>query len=74
MARNYQTIMALQTEVEGRLSARPGVYDGRKNFFTSFDLEFETGSHEASPSFYYSLPVLNIFFSMWCLWVTAIRL
>jgi hypothetical protein len=48
MARNYQIIKALQTQVEGRLSARPGVYDGRKNLFTSFDLEFESGAREVS--------------------------
>ena len=47
MARNYQIIMALQEQVEGRLAVRPGVYDGRKNLLTSFNLEFESGSHEA---------------------------
>jgi hypothetical protein len=62
--RNYQIITALQTEVEGRLSSRPGVYDGRKNLFTSFDLEFETGAQEASLLSYYSSPLLNVFFSM----------
>ncbi|KAI0248860.1 Piwi domain-containing protein [Lactifluus subvellereus] len=46
MARNYQIIDALQTQVEGRLSAQPGAYDGRKNLFTSFDLEFESGARE----------------------------
>ena len=46
MARNYQIIHAFQTQVEGRLSTQPGVYDGRKNFFTSFDLEFESGARE----------------------------
>ena len=54
MARNYQIIMALQTEVEGRLAVRPGVYDGRKNLLTSFDLEFE--SHEVSVSYHCSPP------------------
>ncbi|KAN0109848.1 argonaute-like protein [Russula decolorans] len=48
-ARNYAIIRTLQTEVEGRLAARPGVYDGRKNLFTAFNLEFESDSHEAIP-------------------------
>jgi hypothetical protein len=56
VARNYQIITALQTHVEDRLTVRPGVYDGRKNLFTSFDLEFESGSHEASLSHYYLSP------------------
>ena len=52
LARNVEIIKALQTqEVEERLFARPGVYDGRKNLFTSFDLEFESGFHEASQSY-----------------------
>jgi hypothetical protein len=49
------------------------VYDGRKNLFTSFDLEFETGAHEASVLYCYSSPLLNAFFSMLCPWVTAHR-
>ncbi|KAI0267569.1 Piwi domain-containing protein [Russula aff. rugulosa BPL654] len=49
MARNHQIIRTLQTEVEARLTARPGVYDGRKNLFTSFKLEFESDAHEAMP-------------------------
>jgi hypothetical protein len=48
--RSFQIITALQLQVEARLTARPGVYDGRKNFFTSFNLEFETGSREVSGS------------------------
>lgn len=49
--RNYEIIKTLQTEeIEGRLAARPGVYDGKKNLFTSFDLEFESDAHEASQS------------------------
>ncbi|KAH9992243.1 argonaute-like protein [Russula compacta] len=40
IARNFQIIDALQKQVEGRLFVRPGVYDGRKNLFTSFDLGF----------------------------------
>ncbi|KAH9992241.1 argonaute-like protein [Russula compacta] len=43
IAQNHQIIDALQTQVEGRLSVQPGVYDGRKNLFTSFDLELESG-------------------------------
>jgi hypothetical protein len=53
IARNYQIISTLQTkEVEGRLAAHPGAYDGRKNLFTSFKLEFESlaDAHEASQS------------------------
>jgi hypothetical protein len=61
--RNYQIITALQTQVEDRLSVRPGVYDGRKNLFTSFDLEFESGAHEVSLSRHHSsfIPLLNSF-------------
>ncbi|KAH9992239.1 Piwi domain-containing protein [Russula compacta] len=44
--KNFQIIRALQTDVEERLSAQPGVYDGRKNLFTSFDLGFESGAQE----------------------------
>ena len=44
--RNLQIIFALQTEVEPRLSAHPGVFDGKKNFYTTVDLEFEAGTHE----------------------------
>jgi hypothetical protein len=73
VALNFQIITALQTEVEGRLFARPGVYDGRKNLFTSFDLEFEAGAHEASVLYCYSYPLLNAFFSMLCPWATARR-
>jgi hypothetical protein len=51
MARNHQIIRTLQTKVEGRLTARPGVYDGRKNLFTSFKLESESEAHEASQSY-----------------------
>jgi hypothetical protein len=53
VALNYQVVNNLQTEeVEGRLAARPGAYDGRKNLFTSFQLEFESlaDAHEASQS------------------------
>ena len=46
--RNHEIIHALQTEVEPRLSAQPGVYDGRKNLYTTFDLEFESGAQEVS--------------------------
>ncbi|KAH9022386.1 hypothetical protein EDB83DRAFT_2555670 [Lactarius deliciosus] len=44
---NHQIIHALQTQVEGRLSTRPGVFDGRKNLYTTFDLEFSSGAQEA---------------------------
>ncbi|KAI0289730.1 argonaute-like protein [Russula brevipes] len=46
IAQNFKVIHALQTQVEGRLSVQPGVYDGRKNLFTSFDLGFESGARE----------------------------
>ncbi|KAI9467356.1 hypothetical protein BJY52DRAFT_1349881 [Lactarius psammicola] len=45
--RNYQIIRALQTQVESRFSTRPGVFDGRRNLYTSFDLEFASGAQEA---------------------------
>jgi hypothetical protein len=66
MARNHQIIRTLQTEVEARLTARPGVYDGRKNLFTSFKLEFESDAHEASQSYRCSSPssTLSLFSSM----------
>ncbi|KAH9023196.1 argonaute-like protein [Lactarius hengduanensis] len=47
---NHQIIHALQTQVEGRLSTRPGVFDGRKNLYTTFDLEFASGAQENPPS------------------------
>jgi hypothetical protein len=56
IARNYAIIRTLQTEVEGRLAARPGVYDGRKSLFTSFNLESESDGHEASQSYHCSSP------------------
>jgi hypothetical protein len=46
--RNFQIIRALQIQVQGPLSA--GVYDGRQNFFTPLDLEFETGAQEVYSS------------------------
>jgi hypothetical protein len=66
VARNYQIITALQTQVEDRLTVRPGVYDGRKNMFTSFDLEFESGSHEASLSHHYLSPCSTRFLILVC--------
>jgi eukaryotic translation initiation factor 2C len=48
--RNFEIIHKLQTQVEPELFARPGVYDGRKNLYTAFELPFESGSSEASPS------------------------
>ncbi|KAN0132399.1 Piwi domain containing protein [Lactarius tabidus] len=44
--RNHQIIHALQTEVEPRLSTQPGVFDGKKNLYTTVDLEFESGAQE----------------------------
>jgi eukaryotic translation initiation factor 2C len=44
--RNHQIIHALQTQVEVRLSTRPGAFDGKKNLYTTFDLEFESGAQE----------------------------
>ncbi|KAH9965910.1 argonaute-like protein [Russula dissimulans] len=46
MARNFEIINTLQTQVEPDLFERPGAYDGRKNLFMSFDLPFENGSRE----------------------------
>ncbi|KAI9448014.1 argonaute-like protein [Lactarius indigo] len=45
-ARNFEIIQALQTQVEPGLFARPGVYDGRKNLFTAYELPFESGGRE----------------------------
>ncbi|KAI0255719.1 Piwi domain-containing protein [Lactifluus subvellereus] len=45
---NFKIINTLQTQVEPELFARPGVYDGRKNLFTAFELPFESGAREAS--------------------------
>jgi len=56
MEKNRRIIVALQTEVEDRLAQRPGVYDGNKSLFTSFDLGFETGAREVSFSDYYQIP------------------
>jgi hypothetical protein len=56
IALNYEIIRTLQTEVEPRLTAHPGVYDGRKNLFTSFKLEFESDFHEASQLYHRSFP------------------
>ncbi|KAF8266851.1 hypothetical protein EI94DRAFT_124794 [Lactarius quietus] len=47
VARNFEIIQALQTQVEPGLFARPGVYDGRKNLFTAHKLPFKFKSgHE----------------------------
>ena len=64
--RNFQIVTALQLQVEARLTVQPGVYDGRKNFFTSFDLEFESGSCEVSHSIGHQFPDLTycVFHSM----------
>jgi len=51
IARNHEIINVLQTQIEGRLAARPGAYDGRKNLFTSFDLELESGVCEVRSSY-----------------------
>jgi hypothetical protein len=56
ISRNYAIIRTLQTEVEGRLAARPGVYDGRKTLLTTFNLGFESDVHEASQSYHRSSP------------------
>ncbi|KAF8268486.1 hypothetical protein EI94DRAFT_1151486 [Lactarius quietus] len=43
---NHQIIRALQTQVEPLLSTQPGVYDGKKNLYTTCDLQFENGAQE----------------------------
>ncbi|KAH9062679.1 argonaute-like protein [Lactarius vividus] len=48
VTRNFEIIQALQTQVEPVLFARPGVYDGRKNLFTAYELPFESGGREFS--------------------------
>jgi hypothetical protein len=40
---------------EPDLFERPGVYDGRKNFFTAYELPFESGGREVSPSSHFWL-------------------
>jgi hypothetical protein len=57
--RNYQIIRALQTQVQGPITA--GVYDGRKNFFTSSDLEFEEGAREVGLSSRYLILRFKMF-------------
>lgn len=59
--RNFQIIIALQTQVGAPLSA--GVYDGRKNFFSPIDLEFESDMREVgllSRSFICQLDTLPV--------------
>jgi hypothetical protein len=46
--RSFQILTALKAQVQGPLSA--GVYDGRKNFFSPVDLEFESGAQEVCQS------------------------
>ncbi|KAF8268490.1 argonaute-like protein [Lactarius quietus] len=43
---NHQIIRALQTQVEPLLSTQPGAYDGKKNLYTTCDLQFENGAQE----------------------------
>jgi len=51
MARNFEIINCLQTHVEPELFARPGVYDGGKNMFMTFELPFcDTGAREVGHS------------------------
>ena len=51
MARNFEIIDRLQTLVEPELFSRPGVYDGRKNMFFSFELPFgDAGAREVGCS------------------------
>ncbi|KAF8266859.1 argonaute-like protein [Lactarius quietus] len=47
-AQNFEVIQALQTQIEPGLFARPGVYDGRKNLFTAYELPFESGGRKFS--------------------------
>ncbi|KAH8999091.1 argonaute-like protein [Lactarius akahatsu] len=51
-AKNFEIIQALQTQVVPELFARPGVYDGRKNLFTAYELPIGPGgrSFAVSPS------------------------
>ena len=49
MARNFEIIHRLQSQVEPQLFERPGAYDGRKNLFMAFELPFDTGSREVGP-------------------------
>ena len=49
MARNFEIIHRLQSEVEPDIFEKPGAYDGRKNLFMAVELPFDTGSREVSP-------------------------
>ncbi|KAH9062680.1 argonaute-like protein [Lactarius vividus] len=42
-AKNFEIIQALQTQVEPGVFARPAVYDGRKNLFTTYELPIGPG-------------------------------
>ncbi|KAH9035273.1 argonaute-like protein [Lactarius hengduanensis] len=42
-AKNFEIIQALQTQVVPELFTRPGVYDGRKNLFTAYELPIGPG-------------------------------
>lgn len=57
--KSYHIIHALQAQVQGPISA--GVYDGRKNFFTSSDLEFEEGGRTVGLSSRYLILRFNTF-------------
>ncbi|KAH9179682.1 argonaute-like protein [Lactarius sanguifluus] len=52
VTRNFKIIRALQTRVAPELFARPGVYDGRKNLFTAYELPFESGGREISSALF----------------------
>ena len=62
--RNHQIIHALQTEVEGRLSTRPGLFDGKKILYTTVDLEFASGAQEARVRVRYSCRSFCLFFPL----------
>jgi hypothetical protein len=55
---NFRIIRALQGQVEGPVSS--GVYDGRKNFFTSSDPEFESDAQEVSLSSQGTYPLAGL--------------
>ena len=71
MARNFEIIDRLQTHVEPELFARPGAYDGRKNFFMAFELPFgDAAAREVGIQVSGLILPRNLFhfFSLWSPW------
>ncbi|KAH9006799.1 hypothetical protein EDB86DRAFT_10003 [Lactarius hatsudake] len=65
-AKNFEIIQALQTQIVPELFARPGVYDGRKNLFTAYELPIGPGGRSVGPSSHCSLVLFICFPSQVC--------